>query len=235
MINENKWIDSLPKTPKEKSSSINDLDHQRWTNTIPKKNTFSSIKKYSLVFCLFVFGLVFVSMIKNETRILQREINNLKASIKVIKFNLFQATLDNEVIKSPENISNLAKKYLSDELLPYKRSQIGTLNNLEKNSSLKEVNTKKTKNISNKVKTKIKTNITQRKKDIAKINVLYSNPDTIPVEIKKQVSKEINEKKTEIKSMYETPKEIFTLNKIVNWSAVQVVKAILGMPIVPGR
>ena len=73
------------------------------------------------------------------------------------------------------------------------------------------------------------------KKDIAKLKVLYSNPDTIPKEIKKQVTKEIKEKKTEIKSMYQAPKATFTFERIAKWSSVQVVKAILGMPIIPGR
>ena len=64
---------------------------------IPKKNVNNSIKKYPLMAILFVCGLVFVSLVKNETRNLQREINNLEASINVIQFNLDQAVLDNEV------------------------------------------------------------------------------------------------------------------------------------------
>ena len=230
MINENKWVSSLPKSSTEKNRQINHLDHDRWISTIPKKNAYSSIKKYSFVFCLFICGLLCVSMIKNETRNLQKEINNLEASINVIKFNLSQAILDNEVIKSPENISQLAKKYLGDDLLPYKRSQIEILNNSKKNTGIE-----KTKNISNNVKSKLKENIIKRKEDIAKLKELYSNPDTIPKEIKKQVTKEIKEKKTEIKSMYQAPKETFTFERIAKWSSVQVVKAILGMPIIPGR
>ena len=230
MINENKWVNSLPKNSTIQNKSINQLDYDRWISTIPKKNAYSSITKYSFVFCLFICGLLCVSIIKNETRNFQKEINNLKASINVIKFNLSQAILDNEVIKSPENVSRLAKKYLSDEFLPYKRSQIEMLNNSKKN-----IETKKIKNTSNNVKSQIKKNIIKRKEDIAKLKVLYSNPDTIPNEIRKQVTKEIKEKKTEIKTMYQAPKETFTIEKIAKWSSVQVVKAILGMPIIPGR
>ena len=66
---------------------------------------------------LFVCGLLFVSVIKNETRNLEKEINSLRASNNVIKFNLDQAILDNEVITSPENISRLAKEYLNTDLV----------------------------------------------------------------------------------------------------------------------
>ena len=59
---------------------------------------------------LFICGLLFVSVVKNETRNLQKEINNLEANINLIKFNLDQAILDHEVITSPENIS-FSKKY----------------------------------------------------------------------------------------------------------------------------
>ena len=71
-----------------------------------------------------VCGLLFVSVVKNETRNLQKEINNLETSINLIKFNLDQAFLDNEVITSPENISRLAKEYLNINFISYKRSQI---------------------------------------------------------------------------------------------------------------
>ena len=136
MISRDKWIGSLPNINTEFNKITNQLDHDRWVNTIPKKNTYSSVnkktygsvKKYSLIVTLFVCGLLFVSAIKNATRNVQKIINNLETSINVIKFNLDQAILDNEVITSPENISLLAKEYLSIDLASYKRSQIKQLN-----------------------------------------------------------------------------------------------------------
>ena len=104
MINKDKWINSLPKDKIEPNQEGYQLDSGRWENTIPKKRTFNSVKKYSLMLVLFVSGLLFVSVVKNETRNLQKEINNLEASINDIQFNLNQAILDNEVITSPENI-----------------------------------------------------------------------------------------------------------------------------------
>ena len=134
MINQDKWIDSLHKTNIKFNEETNQIDHYRWINTISKKKTYntvrkySSVKKFTLMTVLFVCGLLFVSALKNGTRNLEKEISNLTASVKAIKFNLDQAILDNEVITSPENISKLAKEYLSDDLIFYKRSQIKQLN-----------------------------------------------------------------------------------------------------------
>ena len=153
MINQDRWIDSLPKVNSKFTKGANELDPHRWVNTIPvpnpvpKKNTYNSVKKYSLITILFVCGLLFVSVVKNETRNLQREINNLKASINAIKFNLKQAILDNEVITSPENISRLAKEYLNTNLITYKKSQIKNLNDKTKKfTETDKIENKKTNN-----------------------------------------------------------------------------------------
>ena len=150
MINNDKWIGSLPKINLGSRDKKNQIDHERWINTIQKKSTNHSMQKYSLVVVLFFCGLLFVSALKNETRNLQKEINNLQASIDVIKFNLGQAILDNEVLTSPENISLLAKEYLNLNLVSYKRSQI---NQLSSKNQMKLINddTKKFTDI-NKIK-----------------------------------------------------------------------------------
>ena len=247
MINRNKWISSLPNINTEFGKITNQLDHDRWINTIPKKNTcpkkntYSSVKKYSVIATLFVCGLLFVSAIKNETRNLQKEINNLEASINVVKFNLDQAILDNEVIISPENISLLAEEYLSIDLVSYKRSQIKQLNDANKkftkvNKMKKEkINKKKIKNLSANIKSKVTKGIKKKKTEITKLQELYSNPKSIPNEVKTQVAKQIKEKKVELKNIYDSPKDIITFEKVGKWSVVQVVKAFLGMPVIPGR
>merc|ERR1712093_859308 len=97
-----------------------------------------SVKKYSFMTIIFVCGLLFVSVVKNQTRNLEKEISYLKASINSIEFNLNQAILDNEVITSPENISKLAKEYLNNDLEYYKKSQIKNFN--EDNEILKKEN-----------------------------------------------------------------------------------------------
>ena len=73
MINQDKWISSLPGKNTRSSNTTNQLDHDKWINTIPKKNTHNSFQKYSLMTILFVCGLLFVSVVKNETRNLQKK------------------------------------------------------------------------------------------------------------------------------------------------------------------
>ena len=190
---------------------------------------------------LFICGLLFVSVIKNETRSLQKEINNLQASINVIKFNLAQGILDNEVITSPENISLLAKEYLNNEFTSYKRSQIKQLNvetkKISKVNKIKKekISKKKEKNLQTSIKIQVEKKIEKKKTEIRKLQEIYSNPQTLPDEIKTQVAKQIKEKKNELKNIYDAPRDILTLERVGRWGMVQVVKAFLGMPIIPGR
>ena len=246
MINQDKWISSLPKTNTGFVKTTNQLDHDRWINSIPKKNVHTSVKKYSLkkyslMSILFICGLLFVSVVKNETRGLQKIINNLEASVNVIKFNLDQAILDNEVITSPDNISLLAKEYLNIDLVSYKKSQIKKLRDENEkftkvNKIKKEkINKKKIKNLSDSIKTQVAKRIEIKKTEMRKLQELYYNPKSIPKEIKTQVAVQIEEKKNEIRNIYSAPKDIFTLERVGRWSVVQVVKLFLGMPIIPGR
>ena len=247
MINQDKWINSIPKINNKFDEKIKQLDSNRWVNTISKKttygskNSYGSVKNYSLTAILFVSGLLLVSAVKNETRNLQKEINNLEASIDVAKFNLKQAILDNEVITAPENISRLAKEYLNTSLVPYKRSQIKQLSDENEkftkvNKVKKEkINKKKTKNLTASIKKQVAKRIETKKTEMRKLQALYYNPKSIPKEIKTQVAVQIEKKKNEIRNIYNAPKDIFTLERVGRWSVVQVVKLFLGMPIIPGR
>jgi len=232
MINQDKWINSLPKTNIKFSEEINQIDHDKWVNTISKKKTYSGVSKYTLMTVLFVCGLLFVSVVKNGTRNLEKKINNLRASVNVVKFNLDQAILDNEVINSPENISRLAKEYLDTDFISYKKSQIKQLN--EDTKTIIKIN-KKDNNLSTKIKSGITKQIAKKKTEIRKLQELYSNPGSLPGAIKTQVAIKIEKKKIELKNIYNEPKDIFTLESVGSWSVVQVVKLFLGIPIVPGR
>ena len=248
MINQDKWIDSIPKTIIKYNEKANQIDHYRWVNTIAKKDTSNNVAtynnfawKYSLVVVLFVCGLLFVSAVKNKTRNLEKEINSLRASNNVIKFNLDQAILDNEVITSPDNISLLAKEYLNIDLVSYKKSQIKKLR--DENEEFTKVNKikkekidkKKIKNLSDGIKTQVAKRIELKKTEMRKLQELYYNPKSIPKEIKTQVAVQIEEKKNEIRNIYSAPKDIFTLKRVGRWSVIQVVKLFLGMPVIPGR
>ena len=51
MINQHKWIKSLPKTNIKFNEEENQADHSRWLNTIPQKNTYNSVAwKYPFAF-----------------------------------------------------------------------------------------------------------------------------------------------------------------------------------------
>ena len=245
MINQDKWIKSLPKINIKFNEEKNQVDHYRWVNTIPQKNTHNNVAwRYPLVVILFVCGLLFVAVVKNKTRNLEKEINSLRASNNVIKYNLNQAILDNEVITSPENISRLAKEYLNTDLIYYKKSQIrqlyddtaiiSKLNKKNNNLSTVKLN-EKSNNLSTKIKSVITKKIEKKKTEIRKLQELYSKPESIPGEVKTQIARKIKEKKIELKNLYSSPKTIITLEKTRKWAAVQIAKFFLGIPIVPGK
>ena len=245
MINQDKWLDSISKTIIKFNKEENQVDHYRWVNTIPQKNTHNNVAwRYPLVVILFVCGLLFVAVVKNKTRNLEKEIYSLRASNNVIKYNLNQAILDNEVITSPENISRLAKEYLNTDFIYYKKSQIrqlyddtaiiSKLNKKNNNLSTVKLN-EKSNNLSTKIKSVIKKKIEKKKTEIRKLQELYSNPQSIPGEIKTQVAKSIEEKKIELKKLYSSPKDTITLQKAWKWATVQIAKFFLGIPIVPGK
>ena len=241
MINQDKWLNSLPKNKNITNDKIEQLDPNRWVNTISKNNTYNPIQKYSLMVILFVSSLFLISIVKNETRNLQKEINNLEASIKKINYNLGQAILDNEVITSPENISQLAKEYLDINLVAYKKSQILNLSDKNKNfakvnNTIKKISNKeKIKNLQQSVKNEVAMRIKKKKTEIKKLQELYEKPEEIPKKIKTQVAKQIKEKKIELENIYNKPKSIFTFERVGKWTIIQVVKLFLGIPVIPGR
>ena len=117
----------------------------------------------------------------------------------MVKFNLDQAILDNEVINSPENISRLAKEYLDADFITYKKSQIKQLNEDTKtNIKINEEDN----NLSTKIKSKITQKIEKKKTEIRKLQALYSKPGALPGAIKTQVAMKIETKKIEFKNIY---------------------------------
>ena len=64
---------------------------------------------------------------------------------------------------------------------------------------------------------------------------LYNEPETIPTELKMGVTNKIKRKKENIKKIYQDPKEFLTKEKLQRWGTIQIVKAFLGIPIVPGK
>ena len=182
-----------------------------------------------------------VSVIKNGTRNLQKEISNLQASINTLKLDLHQTVLEHEVITSPENISRLAKEYLKSDFAFYKKSQIKQLNEKEKTlAKLEEKKDKKTFKKKSKVKTdEIKLRIAKKiettKTELRKLQELYSAPERLPGVVKLKVAKTIEIKKNALKEFSSDPYSVFKSKKARNWAGLQIVKVFLGIPIMPGR
>ena len=251
----NRWVTTLPFMNTESNKEKYKLDSKRWVNTLPKKdddililtNTInskpisSSAKKYSLTIIGFVIGLILVSIIKDETRNLQKEITNLQVSINTLKLDLHQTTLDYEVITSPENISRLAKEHLEFDFIFYKKSQIKQLSEKEKTlAKLKENKDEKNFNKKNKMKTDkarllVVKKIEKTKTELKKLQSFYSNPEKLPGEIKFKLAKKIEIKKKELKDLYSDPFSFIKSKKAQKWAGFQVVKVFLGIPIVPGK
>lgn len=235
MIDNEKWLNTLNNAKKNTDKIENQLDPDKWIDTLPKSKKQNSIKKYSLTATIFIIGLIFVSVIKNETRGLQKEIFNLHASINKIKLDLHNASLDHEVITSPGNISKLAKKHLETELFIYEKSQIKNINQVERDISKANKKENKVKKLSKKVKTKIEDEIKVKKNELKKLQVIAKNPGELPGEIKLQIVKKIETKKEEIKNLYNNPQTWITPDRVQRWAGVQLVKAFLGIPIIPGK
>ena len=211
------------------------LNPNVWVNTLPNRN--NSTKKYSTTIVLFIIGLIVVSAIKNETRKLQKEIYVLQSSINKLKVTLHQATLEHEVLTSPENISKLAKENLDNNFKYYKKSQIKNLNkkqNLFSNSIKKKDNNVVIENYESTKKNIIK-KIELKKTELKKLEKIYNEPKKIPGEVKSKLSKKIKIAKSELKTLYSDPESAIKNQKAQKWLGLQVVKAFLGIPVVPGK
>ena len=77
-----------------------------------------------LISITLISGLVFTSLIKNKTRLLEKELFYLDNEINSLNFNLNEASLDFEYLTTPKRISLLAKNFLDENFSYYKESQI---------------------------------------------------------------------------------------------------------------
>ena len=77
-----------------------------------------------LILITLISGLIFTSLIKNKTRLLEKELLYLDNEINSLNFNLNEASLDFEYLTTPKHISLLAKNFLDENFSYYKESQI---------------------------------------------------------------------------------------------------------------
>ena len=230
MINSEKWIKTLTKDNNKKAEEYK-TDSQVWINTIPNQSPQKSIIKYSFLGFLFIVSLTLVMLVKNETRNLEKDLINLKASINKLKFNIHYAVLDYNVLSSPENISILAEQNLDLNLSNYKKSQIQEIvKKDEQRSSFKVVK----KNYKEKIRQHLVKTYYHKKDDINEIKKVYSNPKDLSHYLKLKTNKKYKDGKEKLKRAYDNP-NILISKKSQRWAAFQVVKAFFGLPVIPGR
>ena len=92
------------------------------------------IMKKIILFLVFIFCLIFTSIIKNNTRSIEKDLLKLRSDILKINLQLDEANLELEYLTSPENIKILASTYFDDNFQYYKASDIKKLELLIQNN-----------------------------------------------------------------------------------------------------
>ena len=77
-----------------------------------------------LILIILISGLIFTSLIKNKTRLLEKELLYLDNEINNLSSNLAEASLDFQYLTTPKHISLLARNFLDENFSYYKESQI---------------------------------------------------------------------------------------------------------------
>ena len=80
--------------------------------------------KNILILITLISGLIFTSLIKNKTRLLEKELLYLDNEINSLSSDLNEASLDFQYLTTPKHVSLLAKNFLDENFSYYKESQI---------------------------------------------------------------------------------------------------------------
>jgi hypothetical protein len=165
-----------------------------------------------LILITLISGLIFTSLIKNKTRLLEKELLYLDSEINILSSDLSEASLDFHYLTTPERIFFLAKNFLNENFMYYKESQIEKSIKPEKDLAI----LKKLKN--NHIFTQLSTSkFTNKKTNIAKE---INNEQLL-------IAKRINSKDPQ------KSKKIISSKKVQQWAGIQIIKALLGIPTVP--
>ena len=176
-----------------------------------------------LILIILITGLILTSLIKNKTRLLEKELVNLNNEINNLSFSLAGASLDFEYLTTPKNISFLAENFLDENFSHYnksidetfwyfKKSQVKNITEQKKNS----VGLKKSINYNTISELSIEKSINNNlylanNIDNTRLSIARKNNNTKPqIQKKKIVSK-----------------------KVKKWIGVQVIKSLLGIPSMP--
>ena len=165
-----------------------------------------------LILITLISGLIFTSLIKNKTRLLEKELLYLDNEINVLSTELGEASLDFHYLTTPERISLLAKNFLNENFMYYKESQIK-----------KSIKPKKDLVILKKLKN----------------DYTFSQLNTNEFTNKKtNVTKEIDNEQLIIAQRIDSKnpqksKKIISSKKVQQWAGIQIIKALLGIPTIP--
>ena len=165
-----------------------------------------------LILITLISGLIFTSLIKNKTRLLEKELIYLDNEINSLSSNLSEASLDFQYLTTPKNISLLAKNLFDEDFIYYKESQIKKLIKPEKDLDILK---------------KIKNDYTFEhlsivESDNKKLNFAKEIDYTQLL-----IAKRIDNKQPQKSEKIEISK------KAQNWVGLQIIKTLLGIPTAP--
>jgi len=214
-----------------------------------------------LILITLISGLIFTSLVKNKTRLLEKELLYLDNEINSLNFNLNEASLDFEYLTTPKHISLLAKNFLDENFSYYKESQIkksiepeknlAILKKLKNDNTFTQLSTEKSANKkSNVVKeidnrqllaTKnIGTQITEDAftgeetiKYLAILKKLKNDNTASQLSTEKSINKKLNVTKEIDNRQLQESKKISVSKKVHNWAGLQIIKSFLGIPSIP--
>jgi hypothetical protein len=179
--------------------------------------------KNILILITLISGLIFTSLIKNKTRSLEKKLIYLDNEINSLSSSLSEASLDFQYLTTPKHISFLVKNFLDENFIHYKESQIKKSIKSEKDLAV----LKKSKNdhTSNQLKIEKSAN--------KKSNVVKKTDNTRLFVAKKIDNTQLSITKiTDDRQPQRTNKKKVS-KKVQNWVGLQVIKTLLGIPILP--
>ena len=214
-----------------------------------------------LILITLISGLIFTSLVKNKTRLLEKELLYLDNEINSLNFNLNEASLDFEYLTTPKRISLLVKNFFDENFLYYKESQIkksikpekdlAILKKLKNDNTFTQLSTEKSvnkksnvaKEIDNRQLLATKNNGTQITEDaftgeetIKYLAILKKskNDNTVSqLSTEKSINKKSNVAKEIDNRQLQESKKISVSKKVHNWAGLQIIKSFLGIPSIP--
>ena len=214
-----------------------------------------------LILTTLISGLIFTSLVKNKTRLLEKELLYLDNEINSLNFNLNEASLDFEYLTTPKHISLLAKDFLDENFSYYKESQIKKSIKSEKDLAIlkkiknentftqlsREKSVNKKSNVAKEIDNgqllapkNIGTQITEDAftgeetiKYLAILKELKNDNIFTHLSTEKSVIKKSNVVKEIDSSQLQESKKISVSKKVHNWAGLQIVKSFFGIPSIP--